>query len=89
MADSPRPFTHTAFALKREGKKLKFGRWLEIGVARQEGSGGAVQVFIDRLPVGGFSGHVYLAPAGAKPPVIEPEPHRPALAGDDDGDSEG
>ena len=29
--------THTAFAFKREGRK--FGRWLEIGIARAEEDG--------------------------------------------------
>ncbi len=28
--------------------------------------------------VGGFSGHIHLAAIGAQPPVVEPEPQRPA-----------
>jgi hypothetical protein len=43
------PPTHTAFAFKREGRR--FGRWLEIGVARAE-AGGSIRVFLDRLPIG-------------------------------------
>ncbi len=67
--------THTAFAFKREGKGIRFGRWLEIGGARAEG-GGIVHVFLDRLPIGGFTGYVYLAPVGSKPPFPDPEPRR-------------
>ena len=32
-SNNSRTPTHTAYAFKREGKK--FGRWLEIGTARQ------------------------------------------------------
>lgn len=53
--------THTAYAYRREGRKS--GRWLEIGVARAEaGENGIVRVFLDRLPIGGFSGGVMLTP---------------------------
>jgi hypothetical protein len=45
-----------------------------------------VNVFLDRTPVGGFSGHIHLAVIGAKPPVVEPEPQRPD---DDEEGSEG
>ena len=72
MADSKAP-THTAFALKREGKNSS--RWLETGTARQD-SAGVIHVFLDRTPIGGFNGYVYLAPKGAQPPL--PEPERPA-----------
>jgi hypothetical protein len=71
MTDNKAP-THTAFALKREGKK--HGRWLEIGTARQEATG-VIHVFLDRTPVGGFNGYAYLAPIGAPPQ--DPEPERP------------
>ncbi len=69
MTDSKAP-THTAFALKREGKK--YGRWLDIGSARQE-STGVIHLFLDRLPIGGFNGYAYLAPIGEQPPQSEPE----------------
>lgn len=62
--------THTAFALKREGKR--YGRWLEIGAARQEDTG-VIHLFLDRTPIGGFNGYVYLAPIGAQPPQSEPQ----------------
>jgi hypothetical protein len=74
MADTKLP-THTAFALKREGRR--YGRWLEIGKARIE-SNGVIHVFLDRTPLGGFNGYVYLAPVGVQPPPHEPEPQRPA-----------
>jgi hypothetical protein len=72
MTDSKTP-THTAFALKREGRR--HGRWLEIGTARQD-STGVIHLFLDRTPIGGFNGYAYLAPAGTQPPQPEP-PQRP------------
>ena len=71
--------THTAFALKREGKR--YGEWLEIGTARHESSG-VIHLFLNRTPIGGFNGYAYLSPLGVKPP--EPEPRRPAPAEEDD-----
>jgi hypothetical protein len=78
MTDSKAP-THTAFALKREGKR--YGRWLEIGTARQE-STGVIHLFLDRTPIGGFNGYAYLAPTGSQPPDSEPE--RPGQASDEE-----
>ena len=72
--------THTAFAFRREGKK--HGRWLEVGTARLEKEG-ASHVFVDRLPVGGFTGYLCLSPIGTAPPP--PAPQRP---GQSDGDDE-
>ncbi|MBV8811927.1 MAG: hypothetical protein JO033_24930 [Acidobacteriaceae bacterium] len=62
--------THIAFVLKREGKRP--GRWLEGGVARQD-AGGIVDLYLDRLPTGGWSGHVRMVPLGKAPPPVEPE----------------
>jgi hypothetical protein len=73
--------THTAFAFKREGRK--FGRWLEIGTARAE-DGGVIRVFLDRLPIGGFTGGVLLSPIGTVPALPEPPPRRPGEVDDDD-----
>ena len=73
--------THTAFAFKREGRK--FGRWLEIGVARTE-EDGRIKVFLDRLPIGGFTGGVLLSPIGTVPAVPEPPPRRPGQLDEDD-----
>jgi len=80
MSDAKAP-THTAFALKREGKK--YGRWLEVGTARQD-STGVIHVFLDRTPVGGFNGYAYLAPIGAQPPAPVQQPQRPEEADEDD-----
>jgi len=62
--------THTAFALRRQGKR--YGKWLEIGTARQDGDG-VFHAFLDRTPIGGFNGYVYFVPIGAEPPLFEPE----------------
>ena len=69
--------THTAYAFRREGRKS--GRWLEVGTARAE-TGNVIRVFLDRLPIGGFTGGVLLSPVGAEPPA---EPLRP---GEDDNE---
>jgi hypothetical protein len=78
------PATHTAYVLKRETRTT--GRWLEIGTAyiENDGTAGAHQVHIDRLPVGGFSGNIRLQPVGVKPPDPDPEPFpgRPGVADD-------
>lgn len=74
----PKPLaTHTAYVLKRETRTS--GRWLEIGSANIESDGrnDAHHIFIDRLPVGGFGGHILLHPIGTKPPDPQPEPERP------------
>lgn len=71
-----KPPTHNAYALRRESRLRS--RWIEIGHARIEAeSGGVHHVFLDRLPIGGFAGHVYLSPVGVKPPEPEPQPDRP------------
>jgi hypothetical protein len=79
MTDAAKTRTHTAFTMQRMGKKL--GRWLEIGSGRIDPEG--VHVFLDRLPVGGFTGYVRLTPNDEPPPL--PEPQRPvAPAAEDD-----
>jgi hypothetical protein len=62
------PPTHIAYVLKRETRTT--GRWLEIGSGRIDlgDNRGAHHVFIDRLPVGGFGGHILLHPIGQHPP---------------------
>ena len=75
------PPTHTAFAFKREGRR--FGRWLEIGVARAE-AGGSIRVFLDRLRIGGCSGGVLLSPVGTVPAMPAPPPRRPGQVDEDD-----
>ena len=79
-----KPPTHTAFALRRESpteplkreRRVK-GYWIEIGTARIETAGEVHHVFLDRMPIGGFTGHVYLSPLGVKPPDPESQPERP------------
>jgi len=81
MADPLKPPTHKAFAFRREGKKMRFGRWLEIGTGRAD-TDGTIHVFMDRTPIGGFSGYVLMKPLSAEPPAVEPA--RPDDAADDD-----
>ena len=80
MADADEARTHTALALKREGK---VGRWPEIGVARAE-KDGSIRVFLDRTPIGEFSGYVDLFPIGSAAAVADPCPQRPAPPSDGD-----
>ncbi len=80
--DNAKKPTHTAYAKKREGRRLHLWRWLEIGAGRLD-KDGVVHVYLDRLPVGGFNGYVYLAPIGSPPPSPDPLPMRP---GDSDKD---
>lgn len=80
-----KPFSHTAFIFKREGKRPNQGRWLECGVARAEDDG-TINLYLDRLPVGGFSGKVHLARSGDIPANPEAQPLRPGEAEADAGD---
>ena len=83
MIEIRKPFTHTAFIFKREGKRPNQGRWLECGVARVE-TDGKINCYLDRLPVGGFSGRVHMVKMGDDAPTAEPQrPH-----GDDDDSGE-
>jgi len=70
------PATHTAYVLKRETRTS--GRWLEIGTANIQGdaANGGHHIHLDRLPLGGFGGHILLVPTGAKPPDPSSEPER-------------
>src|ERR1017187_7959072 len=71
MPDSKAP-THVAFAMKRL-RKTRF-IWLEIGRGSLD-SNGVFHGFLDRMPIGGFTGDVYFAPIGSQPPL--PDPERP------------
>jgi hypothetical protein len=80
-----KPPTHNAYAFRRESPDDPFrqerrenGYWIEIGYAWMELAGDRHRLFFDRLPTGGFSGHVFLSPVGVKPPEPEPQPERPA-----------
>jgi hypothetical protein len=83
MADKRAPDTHTAFAARRIGKKVQHIKWVEIGTGRIDADGMA-HVFLDRLPIGGFTGYVRLSPIGITPPPITAEPVQP---GEDDEES--
>lgn len=79
-----KPATHTAYALRRENpaeplrrERRDKGYWIEIGNARIESAGNEHHIFLDRLPIGGFTGHVYLCLVGVKPPDPEAQPERP------------
>jgi hypothetical protein len=83
-----KPPTHTAYALRRENpaeplkreRRVK-GYWIEIGNARIETDGDVHHIFLDRMPIGGFTGHVYLSPVGTNPPDPEAQPERPGADG--------
>jgi hypothetical protein len=77
-AEHAEPFTHTAFAFQRIGKK--WGVYREVGVARLPpcphcgtAYGAKVKAFLNRLPIGGFSGGLLLEAAGTSPPQIVPD----------------
>lgn len=72
---SEKPPTHAAYALRRESRLRS--RYIEIGHARIEKDGDVHHIFLDRLPIGGFTGHVFLSPIGVKPLDPEPQPERP------------
>jgi hypothetical protein len=69
------PITHTAYVLKRETRTTV--RWLEVGGAslQLDTKAESHHIYLDRLPVGGFTGHITLHPVGVQPPL--PAPARP------------
>ena len=76
--DEEKPLTHIAFAKKREGR-TSF-RLLEIGMAAVDCNGkGGHDIFVDRFPVGGFTGHIVLVPIGVNPAELEMQPQRPGM----------
>jgi hypothetical protein len=77
MADSKAP-THIAYSRQRVGKTSFV--WLEIGKGRLDNDG-VFHSFLNRMPIGGWSGYVYFAPIGIPPP--EEEPQRPDDSGED------
>jgi hypothetical protein len=79
-----KPPTHIAYTPRRDSRAVI--RWLEIGTAHIAGDVTASHdIFIDRLPTGGFSGHIRLSPVGDEPSLPELEPSRPArMPGDEE-----
>ena len=55
---------HTAYAMHRQGKHF---RWVEVGVAGTRNDGTGFDVFLDRLPVGGFNGYVHIRTNNTRP----------------------
>jgi hypothetical protein len=80
MTDAKKPNTHTAYAFRRQGKK--YGRLLEVGCGRIDHDRNIVHVFMDRQPIGGYTGYVMLTPHGVKPEPPTPQPERPGEDGD-------
>jgi hypothetical protein len=77
--------TLTAWAYKqiRRGRSAS-GYWLEIGKAGA-GEDGETKVYLDRTPLGGWTGAVRLRPAGAGPPKLPaPKPQRPDQQADEE-----
>jgi hypothetical protein len=83
MTGTGNKHTHTAYAFQRQGKKS--GRLLEVGTGRIDHDRNIAHVFMDRQPIGGYTGYVVLAPHGVKP---EPPPAEPERPGDSDGASD-
>lgn len=87
MSDKHKPPARTAYVFKQEGKRPRQGRWLECGIGRLE-TDGSINIYLDRVPVRGFSGIVHCPPVDGEPP--ETEPQRPGDEGDEAGaDSNG
>lgn len=81
-----KPRTHTAWAIQQQRvRRIAFTRALEIGQGRIDADG--VHLFLDRLPLGGFSGYVKLLPNGVKPSTAA-IPQRPGDEGDDENSDE-
>ena len=77
MTDLPKDHTHVAYAFQRTGKK--FGRLLEVGSGRIDADRNIAHVFMNRQPIGGYTGYVVLALPGTRP-----EPPRPDADGAED-----
>jgi hypothetical protein len=85
VSGQPNVIHRIAYTRQRAGRRRdKLGPWLEIGRGSVD-EDGTVRIYLDRLPVGGFSGLVALALPGQMPPELLPR--RPAHpAGDCDPD---
>ena len=81
------PNNRLAYTRKRVGRgQSKLGPWLEIGRGRVDPDG-VVRAYLDRLPVGGFSGFVCLALPDTPPPT-DLQPQRPGETPDSDEESD-
>jgi len=70
MGDTNNKMTLTAWAYKRISRgRNASGYWLEIGKAGDGEDGeGETKVYLDRTPLGGWTGALRLRPTGAGPP---------------------
>ncbi len=80
MSDTKKPHTHTAYAFRRLGKK--HGQLLEVGTGRIDPDRNIVHVFMNRQPIGGYTGYVMLAPHGVTPEPPQAQPQRPGAESD-------
>ena len=56
---------------------------LEVGTGRIDHDRNIAHVFMDRQPIGGYTGYVVLAPHGVKPEPPPLEPERPGSDGEE------
>lgn len=76
MTISKSDHTHTAWAFQRLGRKS--GTLLEVGTGRIDGDRNIAHIYMNRQPIGGYTGYVVLAPIGVKPPAVsEMQQQRP------------
>ena len=61
--------THTAYLYKRTGKRQ--GVLLECGSGRLDRERNCAEVFLDRTPIGGWTGYLLLSPHNVTP-AVEP-----------------
>jgi hypothetical protein len=81
--------THTAFALKRHCPRQRFTKWLEVGVGWQR-ENSSFQGFLDRTPIGGWTGFVHFEPVENGVPPLPPErPAQQQQQPTDDADEQG
>lgn len=76
--------THIAWAFQRLGRKS--GTLLEVGTGRIDADRNIAHVYMNRQPIGGYTGYVVLAPTGTKPP--SPTQLQPQHPGDHDSNDE-
>jgi hypothetical protein len=77
--DDNKARTHIAYALRRESR-TRFSS-LEIGKGRCDDDG-TFHGYLDRLPIGGFTGYVQFVPVGKDPSL--PTPQRPDPSGEEE-----
>jgi hypothetical protein len=70
MGDSHKERTHVAFGFRREGKKS--GRLVEIGTGHFDADRTHAHLYLDRTPLNGFTGYIFLMPKGEKLPATPP-----------------